>query len=87
MWIFNKDGYFSAVEHRDKPDHLMVRARRKEDIERLAEKLQAKAAFTPDADYAFRVTVSKSACASHGARSRAYMDVWTVMHRFQEEED
>ena len=105
MWIFNKDGYFSAVEHRDMPDHVMVRARRREDIERLAERLGATVEFTPNADYAFRITVPKagyadylhaavmnldypnfkSACARHGARARAYMDVWTVMHRFQED--
>ena len=60
MWIFNKDGYFSAVQHRDKPDHVMVRARRKEDIEALANALGTEAELTPDADYAYRVTVPKS---------------------------
>ncbi len=60
MWIFNKDGFFSAVAHRDKPDHVMVRARRKEDIEALARALGAEAELTPNADYAYRVTVPKS---------------------------
>ena len=105
MWIFNKDGFFSAVAHREKPDHVMVRARRREDIEALARALGVEAELTPNADYAYRVTVSKSdfadymqasvldldypnfksACAGHGARSRAYMDVWSVMNDFQAE--
>ena len=105
MWIFNKDGFFSAVAHREKPDHVMVRARRREDIEALARALGAEAELTPNADYAYRVTVPKSdfadymqasvldldypnfksACAGHGARSRAYMDVWSVMNEFQAE--
>ena len=104
MWIFNKDGFFSAVEHRDNPDQLMVRARCREDIERLADKLAAEVVHTPDADYAYRVTVSKAAfanyiqaavmdldypnfkdaCAGHGTRARAYMDVWSAMRRLQE---
>lgn len=44
MWIFTKDGFFSAVEHRDNSDLLMIRARCREDIERLAECLGADAA-------------------------------------------
>ncbi len=107
MWTFNKDGFFSAVEHRDNPDQLMVRARCREDIERLADKLDAEVVHTPNADYAYRITVLKSAfaeymrdavmdldylnfkdaCAGYGARSRAYMDVWSAMHRLQEEEE
>ena len=35
MWILNMDGFFSAVEHCNKPDHLMVRARCKDDSDRL----------------------------------------------------
>ena len=105
MWIFNKDGFFSAVEHRDDPDQLMVRARCREDIERLAKSLGAEVVHTPNADYAYRITVSKAAfadymrdavmdldysnfkdaCAGHGTRSRAYMDVWSAMRRLQED--
>ncbi len=61
MWTFNKDGFFSAVEHRDNPDQLMVRARCREDIQRLAGKLAAEVVHTPEADYAYRIIVSKSA--------------------------
>ena len=35
MWVFNRDGFFSAVEHRDDNSKVMVRARAKEDIENL----------------------------------------------------
>ena len=106
MWIFNKDGFFSAVEHRDDPDQLMIRARCREDIERLADCLGADVVHTPNADYAYRVTVQKSifadymkdavmdldypnfkdACAGHGTRARAYMNVWSAMRRLQDDE-
>jgi hypothetical protein len=37
MWIFCKDGFFSAVQNRDcQEDEVMVRARIREDVERLA---------------------------------------------------
>ena len=65
MWIFNKDGFFSAVEHRDNPDQLMVRARCREDIEQLANKLDAEVVHTPNADYAYRVTLQKSVFADY----------------------
>jgi hypothetical protein len=106
MWIFSKDGFFSAVEHLDNAENLMVRARCREDIERLAERLGAEVVQTPDADYAYRITLSKqafadymrdavmdldypnfkSACAGHGTRARAYMNVWSAMRRLQDEE-
>ena len=35
MWIFTTQGFYSAVEHREDPDRLIVRARTREDIEAL----------------------------------------------------
>ena len=68
MWVFNRDGFFSAVEHRDDNSKVMVRARAKEDIENLYSALQENhqlrgedtaPVYTPDGDYHYRLTVSK----------------------------
>ena len=61
MWIFNRHGFFSAVEHRDDNTKVMVRARVAEDIEHLASVLSVEAVpkFTPEGDYRYRLTISK----------------------------
>lgn len=59
MWIFTSNGFVSAVAHRTKPNHLMVRARAKEHIAWLAERVGAQPEHTPDADYEWRVTVTR----------------------------
>lgn len=58
MWVFCKEGFFSAVQHWDDPDKVMVRARFKGDLERVCQKhgLRASVEHTPDADYRYRVT-------------------------------
>lgn len=56
MWVFLNDAMVSAVAHRTKPGYLMVRARIAGDLERLFPR--AKVERTPDADYAFRCTVT-----------------------------
>ncbi len=38
MWIFTPLGFFSVVGHRDRPDTLLVRARCREDLERLRDR-------------------------------------------------
>ena len=59
MWIFTKDAFLSAVQHRDLPDSIMVRARRREHLEAFIAKCSTgKIIETPDADYRFRVTMS-----------------------------
>ena len=65
MWIFNKHGFFSAVEHRDDNSKVMVRARAKSDIEHLESVLfdyhgeKVESSHTPEGDYHYRLTVSK----------------------------
>lgn len=62
MWVFCKAGFFSAVEHRDEPDRVMVRARFKGDLERLCLKhgLKPEVSVTSDADYRYRATFLKT---------------------------
>lgn len=59
MWLFTKNSFVSAVQHRNQPNTLIVRARRKQDLVRLFPKKAKQIERTPDADYLFRVTVSK----------------------------
>ena len=59
MWTFTATGFYSAVQHRDNPELLMVRARDEESLAPLAALTDQQTQFTPDADYAFRVIVSK----------------------------
>ena len=74
MWIFCKLGFFSAVQHREKHDVLLVRARIKGDLERLLKEIKdnglggqdgcfGKIQETPNADYRFRVEIRKQAFA------------------------
>lgn len=35
MWLITEDGFASVVAHRDRPDHLLVRARAEADLENL----------------------------------------------------
>jgi hypothetical protein len=67
MWIFLNDAFLSAVQHRDEPDNLMVRARRREDLVRVFGE-QAAIVELANADYPFRVTVPKAGLAALLAR-------------------
>lgn len=57
MWVFLNNAMLSAVAHRNKPGHFMVRARLKGDLERVFP--GATVSRTPSADYVYRCTVSK----------------------------
>jgi hypothetical protein len=59
MWIFLPDGFFSVVQDRDHPEHrLQVRARAREDLERHFP--NEPIVETPEADYHYRVIVSRN---------------------------
>lgn len=60
MWIFTRDGYYSAVQHNADPSLIQVRARAYEDLERLqkAVPFEGDAILTTlDADYRYRANV------------------------------
>ena len=66
MWIFCKLGFFSAVQHRDKPDILLVRGRFVGDLERLLDSLSTEdhelcspVTETSNADYLYRMEMPK----------------------------
>lgn len=58
MWICLNDSFLSIVAHRTKPDHLLVRARVKEHIDKVFP--GAKVYSAVGADYAFRTDVSRA---------------------------
>lgn len=61
MWVATQDGFYSVVQHRDKPSMVLVRARAKKDLEALLEVLQGKTTIfeRPKADYPYAITISK----------------------------
>ena len=59
MWLFTQDGFVSAVAHREKPGVLLVRARDKKSLEDLAALTRQKIKTTENADYLYRIEVSK----------------------------
>lgn len=61
MWLLLNDCFFSLVSKDCKRDELLVRARRKGDIEKVFPK--AKVRRTPRADYLFRAAIKKSTIA------------------------
>jgi hypothetical protein len=61
MWVFLNNAFVSAVEYRDDPSLLVVRARVEGDLERFFSHWTVKPEVdrTEDADYLFRMVVSK----------------------------
>jgi len=74
MWLFSKTGFISVVAHRDKPKHLMVRARVMEDLEGFLDRCptsalkSVKIVTTLDGDYRHRVVVKRKHAAVAIAR-------------------
>lgn len=68
MWIFTTFGFFSIVAHREKPEHLLVRARQRTDLFNLLQKLpqgykKPEPFEDPYADYRWRAVVERPAVA------------------------
>lgn len=60
MWLFTRHGFFSVVANHS-ADRIVIRARRREHLESLLDRLdmQRHIVQLPDADYRFRFTVPK----------------------------
>ncbi len=60
MWLITTQGFYSAVEHRDDPDVLIVRTRAQADIEALRAQIPSIEPFEdPTADYRWRALVRR----------------------------
>lgn len=82
MWIFTNEGFFSVVEVRDNSDELMVRARRRGDLEAF---IRVSAASpdttiieTKHADYRYRVIVPRDAWVEYVAQAARGIDYTNV---------
>jgi hypothetical protein len=71
MWIYLKTGFYSVVNKAPcKENELLVRARSKDDLDKLQELLKINYQFngkvldTPEADYAYRMIVPRKTFAS-----------------------
>jgi hypothetical protein len=64
MWLFTPDGFYSAVQHKDDPDKIMVRARARLHAQKLVDACPDDdkpelVETPPPADYRYRVTVKR----------------------------
>lgn len=76
MWIFTKQGFYSVVQDFRDPSMLLVRARTRDDLERLSGGLRGRPDIltTPDADYPYRLLAAREDFASWLASSAAAVD-------------
>jgi len=80
MWIMTIDGFYSAVQHRQHPQLMIVRARDYDDLVRLIEKTipgvrpHDLIEETPKADYPCRVTLNVSHWAHYVATAAEDID-------------
>lgn len=71
MWIFTEFGFLSVVQDERDPLRLLVRARCEADLQSFVRTMEPTAgeplepAHTPDADYAYRVSISRQAFARY----------------------
>lgn len=81
MWIMTNKGYYSAVQNMQNPNLLLVRARVAGHLEALFTDMDANnghkivdgIVYTPDADYLYRVTVTREDF--HVAIEEAIIDI------------
>lgn len=59
MWLLTKNSFISVVQHREQPDNVLVRARVKKHLERLFPHKVNEIYADSEADYKYRLLVSK----------------------------
>lgn len=72
MWVMSRDGFFSAVQNEYcSQDEVQVRARCKDDLKALMRVLgiKQKIKTTPDADYLYRIKLTKRQWADYLAET------------------
>jgi hypothetical protein len=69
MWMIGLEGFYSVVQHRKKKNHVLVRARVRQDLVRLKRFIPGmKIQRTYRADYPFRALVTKKQLANAAQR-------------------
>lgn len=74
MWVFTRDGFYSAVADKRDPSTLMIRARDEGDIAALAARCGTTWTHTPDADYAYRTVVKRAVFGRYLAHEAETLD-------------
>ncbi|MDA7848520.1 hypothetical protein N9A11_01005 [bacterium] len=64
MWLFTSEGFISVVQHNEKPDALVVRARDEDSLLSLVEATGATLRHTPSNDYPYRIETSPGVLSS-----------------------
>ena len=59
MWVFMNDSFFSAVEHRNDSDLVVVRSRIEGDLETAFQCDAKDVEVSDESDYRFRITITK----------------------------
>jgi hypothetical protein len=60
MWLFAKNSFVSVVQHREKKNSVLVRGRRRSDLERLFPEKANDIFEDPAADYRYRLLATKA---------------------------
>ena len=62
IWIMTTEGFFSAVQNKDAPETVLIRARCRDDLERLNKNLDGDNMILEwaGADYPYRIIIQKS---------------------------
>lgn len=69
MWVYTKNGFVSIVQVRGEPRELLVRARRREDLEAFVGSQYVKdIEHTPAADYEYRIELGMGVVAALAMR-------------------
>lgn len=84
MWVFLNDAMLSTVAHLDKPDMLLVRARRREDLERHFPEIAP--ISIPNSDYPWRIEVPRKAFAQTLAKLAETIDYGNFKDSVQEQD-
>lgn len=80
MWIFTKDGFYSAVWNKHcRRDEVMIRSQSKEDLSRLIKKIrgycdESKIIEIEQVDYRFRIKIPKDAWSDYLADCALHLD-------------
>ncbi len=75
MWLVTTQGFYSAVAHRTSDEHVLVRARTREDIEALRRQIPEIEPFEDlDADYRHRAVVTRAEWVSAVAQFASEID-------------
>ena len=93
MWIFTEDGFFSVVEHLEDSTKMLVRARKREDLERFVMRGEGVITNdptiqeTPVADYRFRVVVDRVGFLDYLTRAVSALNYPNFKDRIHQQDD